>query len=310
MSARLRRDAFTLVELLVVIAIIGILIALLLPAVQAAREASRRTDCTNKLKQVTLSVHTLHDAQRTLPPMCSPCADPANAGCFTPPDTPFGRHNYTIYHFLFPYMEQEGLAELFEPTLYAGGQYPKVIAGLICPSDMTTHNGGKSWTPFGGANNWGISNYAANNYVFGDPKNGRTWTLAKKPFEGTILDGLSNTIVFAEIYGTCGNSGNVAANTTWASLWADANSIWRPGFNLGVSKGGGGLTNFPPSPMFQVLPHHLNNCINTVPQGLHPGIMMVSVADGGVRPLKKSTSLSIWQKAVDPRDGTALAGGW
>ena len=302
MFTRRIRGGFTLVELLVVIAIIGVLVALLLPAVQSARESARRTQCTNNMKQVALAVHNLNDTMNTLPPMSAPCADPGIASCFTPDNTPFGKHIYTLYHFLFPYMEQSALYDSFTITGYAGGQYPTVIKGLICPSEIG-HNKGRSLTTYGGANGWGISNYGGNNYVFGDPPNSRTYSVTKREMKAIVTDGLSNTVFFAEMYGTCGNTGNVASTTTWASLWADANSIWRPGFNLGSSKGGGGITTFPPSPKFQVNPHHLNNCNPSVPQGRHPAGLMVSLGDGSVRFLSGSTSDVNWQRAVDPQDG-------
>jgi prepilin-type N-terminal cleavage/methylation domain-containing protein len=90
--------AFTLVELLVVIAIIGVLIALLLPAVQAAREAARRMQCTNNLKQIGLGIHNFHDTRNGLPPgiIC--------------------RYRMSLFPLLFPYMERQQLYDFISGT--------------------------------------------------------------------------------------------------------------------------------------------------------------------------------------------------
>jgi prepilin-type N-terminal cleavage/methylation domain-containing protein len=87
---------FTLVELLVVVAIIGILIALLLPAVQAARDAARRMQCTNHLKQIGLGIHNFHDHQRGLPPLV------------------IYRDRPTLHILLYPYIEQTALYEFLQ----------------------------------------------------------------------------------------------------------------------------------------------------------------------------------------------------
>ena len=101
------KKAFTLVELLVVIAIIGVLIALLLPAVQAAREASRRTQCANNLKQMGLGVHNFHSANNALPPSVI-------RTYFIP--TSDSRSWMTVFVHLLPYMEQLSLYEFTYAT--------------------------------------------------------------------------------------------------------------------------------------------------------------------------------------------------
>lgn len=101
-----RQRAFTLVELLVVIAIIGILIALLLPAIQAAREAARRSQCTNNLKQIGLALHNFHDTYGRFPAANHEknFAVPAGSGNY-----PNSAHRWGFTVPLLPYIEQKAL---------------------------------------------------------------------------------------------------------------------------------------------------------------------------------------------------------
>ncbi|HUP81374.1 MAG TPA: DUF1559 domain-containing protein, partial [Pirellula sp.] len=124
-----RRPAFTLVELLVVIAIIGILVGLLLPAVQAAREAARRMQCTNNLKQVTLAIHNYHDTFKKLPP-----------GGITPGACCSAQSYVNWAIAILPYVEQANLLTQYDQN--KTNEHPNNVAVVqqivnlySCPSD-------------------------------------------------------------------------------------------------------------------------------------------------------------------------------
>ncbi|MFM8709337.1 MAG: DUF1559 domain-containing protein, partial [Planctomycetia bacterium] len=138
---KLSRTAFTLVELLVVIAIIGTLVGLLLPAVQSAREAARRTQCTNNLKQLGLALQNFHDARKTLPEGWLCDTDSSN-----PHHAEEGR-GWGWASRILPHMEENTLFQThIQPRLAtstgaiadlvaAGGPQETVIQGFLCPSD-------------------------------------------------------------------------------------------------------------------------------------------------------------------------------
>ncbi len=130
MNRRFGSRGFTLVELLVVIAIIGILVALLLPAIQSAREAARRTQCVNNLRQLALALHNHHSAKKAFPPgivMTGPC-------CSTLTLT-----GWTIE--ILPYIEDENLQALYTPDLSNGNAANQRVRETFapihhCPSDF------------------------------------------------------------------------------------------------------------------------------------------------------------------------------
>jgi prepilin-type N-terminal cleavage/methylation domain-containing protein len=309
------RLGFTLIELLVVIAIIAILIALLVPAVQKVRAAAARTQCQNKIKQVVLAVHGLHDTRKYLPPLCAPCADPSPAppanpkACYTPVTSSFGEHIYTAYAWMLPYLDQTPIYNNLSLTGYAGGQYAQAIPVLVCPVDPSVRDF-KNETAYGGASGWGAASYALNNYVFGDPPHQITYGAKKMP--ASIPDGVSNTVFFAEVYGTCGTGLDLSSGNTnvWGSLWADSNSIWRPGYNLGSGKNGTSVTTYPPSPLPQDSPIFDGNCNPLTVQSSHSGGLYVGMGDGTVRWVATGISAGTWAAANDPRDGVPLGGDW
>jgi len=264
MSRPRSRTGFTLIELLVVIAIIAILIALLLPAVQQAREAARRTQCRNNLKQLGLALHNYHDNFNQFPPGAF-WNMPVSATCTNAPGNPAVRHDKSgILVQLLPYIDQAPLYNLFNFTQCNSelSTFPAstvelrttVIPAYLCPSN--------TWGPKTGAN--GVANYAA---CMGAGNTGgatgnpacmcpntpfQTWL---RPNTGSVgvprmftrqyrttsmrdcTDGSSNTIFFGETRPQCSNH--------HAQPWANANN-------------GQGLTS-------TLIPINYNSCDRSTP---------------------------------------------
>ncbi|MFT7643344.1 MAG: prepilin-type N-terminal cleavage/methylation domain-containing protein, partial [Pirellulaceae bacterium] len=232
MSVCKRSDrGFTLVELLVVIAIIGILVGLLLPAVQAVRESSRRIECSNNVKQIVLATHDSYDSIRVLPPLVAPSSRTA----LTVPNRYRDAVGFTVFDWLLPFIEQQPFYEAAEwnvnTTVHGKRVYQHVVKTYRCPSEVTSDVRGLGATTNGRADLWAIGNYSANYLVFGNPdadtvvgrREGQTLL-------SQLLDGTSNTIFFTERFGTCGTSGVANSSSTFGNLWSDSNSVWRPVF--------------------------------------------------------------------------------
>lgn len=297
-----RNRGFTLVELLVVIAIIGILVALLLPAVQSAREAARRMQCSNNLKQLGIATHNVHDTYRVFPPLCAPSAT-ARLTVAGPFKGPYGR---TIFHWMLPFVEQQTIYDKLDPNqTYAGLQYTQVINTFLCPSEISTKNG-KSQTSYGGANSWGAQNYGANYYVFGDPDAASAALRVQGARNmASITDGTSNVIMYTEMYGTCGWTGNLAF--AYGSLWADSNSVWRAAFCTNATTKNPAAVGYPPCKKFQSRVPWLTKCDPSTVQASHPGGIQVCLGDGSVRLIAESINNTVWANVCDPRDGTPVS---
>jgi prepilin-type N-terminal cleavage/methylation domain-containing protein/prepilin-type processing-associated H-X9-DG protein len=199
---RTTRRGFTLIELLVVIAIIGVLIGLLLPAVQKVREAANRMKCMNNLKQIGIAMHTFHDARGKLVPGAIPLPGANNTWSMPSPSWSWGV-------LLLPYIEQQNEYNLINsygsPGIDESGKtrpgmgtaaLPTLgsrINTYVCPSDGYL-DGNTTTVYYGAVSHYGASSYVCDRAVFGPDTNQvpTAFTLT------SITDGTSNTLFVGE----------------------------------------------------------------------------------------------------------------
>jgi len=313
-----RPRGFTLIELLVVITIIGILIALLLPAVQAAREAARKMECSNKVKQLALASSCCEQTYGAFPPL----GPYLGKNGFIVSGPYKGARGFTVFCWLLPYLDQLPLFDRANRSIWtaldgsnaspANGTclaYLSIpIAAFRCPDEPVPTPTGQG--AVANVNIWPYTDYGANFLVFGDP-------VGQSPEGHTrisdIVDGTSNTIIFAERYGSvCGKN-----NSLYATLLTSS-----PSHDQG---NGGGYAptfcmnnNYPTSTPayeackpFQIWPDPYKTCDVTRAQTPHPSGMNVGMGDGSVQAISGSIDPTVWAKLCDPRDGgTVPANSW
>jgi prepilin-type N-terminal cleavage/methylation domain-containing protein len=305
------RTGFTLVELLVVIAIIGILVSLLLPAVQAARESGRRTQCINNLKQLGLALALHESSYKVLP----------RSGVVAPGNTydPRSGKQFSWMIYLLPYMEQGNLYNSINFDLDIFSQpnafYSTQIPSLLCSSDLGRNRALQDQTLTQGKK-FAKGNYAAYGGPFELEQHGGymgmlVWNKAQTT--ATITDGMSNTAFATEVRTAQQFYDQRGA---WALPWNGASLL---AFDMHFLAGNGYNADTSTLPLTAQTPNNyrrpnadvIYNCdtvqmqarkmpcynyssagyLSAAPRSGHPGMVNVVLGDGSVRQ---------WNDTIDP----------
>lgn len=300
--ARRTHHGFTIVELLVVIAIIGTLVALLLPAVNYAREVARRTSCTNNLRQLALGAISYETSRSNMPP--SRIYSPATKlRMSSTPGYTFDNTIDSIYGWPVILLDQIGentLSTRIEEYDRSGVNpflqleiNKKIVKGLICPTDMTSLN---SETPLSYACNSGLENVYVNNFPADWPENGvlddrignQAYSQPITRADITNGDGTTNTVLFTE---------NFTVNS-----WMDASSE----FNLGVVWSVNGLSASPNVPLGPVAATDPNNAR---PASLHSKGFNMAMVDGSTRFVSEQIAYNVYARIMSSNGAKTWAPG-
>lgn len=298
-----RRPAFTLIELLVVIAIIGVLVALLLPAVQFARESARRVQCSNNLKQIGVSLNTFHDARRRFPPGRDAWPSP-----------------FSTQAHLLPYQENAALQNLIDFTLPTSTGVNALAATtrvplFECPSDSA--KGRVPGSAFAACNYVGNVGTGINNgdYVTGDG----VFLLNTIIGFQDLTDGSSQTAAFSE--SLLGDGGTTPMDPKRQVVQLAGGTLTAPGScTSGPYFGQRGDRWINGGYLATLYNHHFQpnapdwDCLNTsnnfglkTARSNHRGGVTVLLCDGSVRLVANSINAKTW-RAIATRAGNDVAG--
>ncbi len=310
-----QRTAFTLVELLVVIAIIGVLVSLLLPAVQAAREAARRIQCSNNLKQIALGMHNYHTAYNSLPAGAYSC-------CWG-----------TWLVAALPYVEQQSLSDLYDAKgkydtpdssfrYGASRNFPvtsKRLAVYSCPSDTKSSH----WdvTSHNYVGNFGNTGFVVDGQ---DVKQGAVKNLNSVLYGGApftisgwigveaqhqsfneMQDGLSNTLMFSEVI--TGKGAEDLRGFSWWGYAAGFTTYLPPNASQpDVMQSAGYCVNQAPNPPCTG-PHSQSQPMMQAARSYHSGGVLAARCDGGIQFMSNNVTMNVW-RAISTTQGGEIIG--